>query len=195
MIRDFRDERRPRSLERVTVGSHTGPLIPTGRGRRIVPFSPTHGEKVPEGRMRGSPVPSAVWAIPVVSAQGPRLAPQSRHLTPDVILCPRKNGEIRGGRHGGVPAGRLNNPLQLVSRPVILTTRQTIPTLLGSKSLSSASYERSPGARRRLQPQSPTVEPLRDRAASGNRPDLGATHPGRGRQRRDASGRRRVSRG
>ena len=61
----------------------------------------------------------------------------------------------------GVPTTNL----RLVPRPVIVTARQTIPTLLGSKTVSSARDERSPGARRRSQPTVPSLEHREQRPA------------------------------
>src|SRR5262249_40214906 len=51
-----------------------------------------------------------------------------------------------------------DGPLRLVPRPVSLTSRRTIPVLLGSKPLSSARDKRSPGARRRAQPTDPSQD-------------------------------------
>ena len=70
----------------------------------------------------------------------------------------------RRGRQAGCPTGCPDGPLRLVPRPVTLTSRQTIPVLLGSTPLSSARDERSPGARRRSQPTDP---PRRSPRASG----------------------------
>ena len=58
---------------------------------------------------------------------------------------------MRAGRPASrIPFRRPDRPRRLVPRRVVLTSRQTIPTLLGSTPLSSARAERSPGARPRL---------------------------------------------